>query len=78
MNDVDSWYDNAPMESVLGTLKTEWVHNRAYRTRREARTDLLCCIEAFYDRCRLHSTLDHVSPATYEQLYHQKLAFRKE
>jgi len=26
MNGVGSWYDNAPMESFFGSLKSEWVH----------------------------------------------------
>ena len=71
MNGVGTWYDNAPMESFFGTLKSEWVHHCTYRTRHEARTDLFYYIEAFYNRRRLHSALDYLSPASYEQLYHQ-------
>jgi transposase InsO family protein len=71
MNGVGTWYDNAPMESFFGTLKSEWVHHRSYRTGEEARTDLFYYIEAFYNRRRLHSALGYVSPVTYEQLYHQ-------
>ena len=26
MNGVGTWYDNAPMESFFGTLKSEWLH----------------------------------------------------
>jgi putative transposase len=72
MNGVGSWYDNAPMESFFGTLKSEWVHHCAYHTRDEARTDLFYYIEAFYNRRRLHSALDYVSPEAYELLYHQR------
>jgi transposase InsO family protein len=71
MNGVGTWYDNAPMESFFGTLKSEWVHHRTYRSRQEARTDLFYYLEAFYNRRRLHSALGYVSPETYEQLYHQ-------
>ena len=71
MNGVGTWYDNAPMESFFGTLKSEWVHHRAYRTRREARTDIFYYIEAFYNRRRLHSALGYLSPAAYEQHYAQ-------
>ena len=39
-----------------------WVNHRAYRTRDEA----------FYNRRRLHSSLDYFSPEEYEQLYHQQ------
>lgn len=72
MNGVGSWYDNAPMESFFGTLKSEWVNRRAYRTRDEARADIFYYIEAFYNRRRLHSSLDYFSPEEYELLYHQR------
>jgi transposase InsO family protein len=74
MNGVGTWYDNAPMESFFGTLKSELVHHCLYRTRTEARTDLFSYIESFYNRRRRHSALDYLSPETYEQLYHQRLA----
>jgi putative transposase len=72
MNGVGSWYDNAPMESFIGSLKSEWVHHHTYRTRDEARPDLFYYIEAFYNRRRLHSALDYLSPEAYEQLYYQQ------
>ena len=72
MNGVGTWYDNAPMESFFGTLKSELVNHRRYRTRDEARLDLFFYIEAFYNRRRLHSSLDYLSPEAYEQLYHQR------
>jgi len=72
MNGVGSWYDNAPMESFFGTLKSELVHHTAYRTRYEAQPDLVSYIESFYNRRRLHSALDYLSPEAYEQLYLQQ------
>jgi transposase InsO family protein len=74
MNGVGSWYDNAPMESFFGTLKSELVHHRLYRTRREARPDLFFYIEAFYNRRRRHSSLNYLSPEAHEKLYHQQHA----
>ena len=54
-------------ETLLGYL------HRLYRTRDEARPDLLVYIEAFYNRRRRHSSLDYLSPEeAYEQLYHQQ------
>jgi transposase InsO family protein len=70
MNGVGTWYDNAPMESFFGTLKSELVHHRSYVTRAEASPDLFYYIEAWYNRSRLHSALGYESPAAYEQLYH--------
>ena len=72
MNGVGSWYDNAPMESFFGTLKSEMVYHYLYRTRDEARPDLFFYIEAFYNRRRRHSSLDYLSPETYEQLHYQQ------
>jgi len=73
MNGVGSWYDNAPMESFFGTLKSELVHHCIYRTRTEAQTDLFFYIEAFYNRRRLHSSLDYLSPDAHKRLYDQRL-----
>ena len=70
MNGVGTWYDNAPMESFFGTLKSELVHHRSYRSRAEASPDLFYYIEAWYNRRRLHSALGYESPEVYEQLYH--------
>jgi putative transposase len=73
MNGVGSWYDNAPMESFFGTLKSEWLHHYVYHTRDQARADVFFYIESFYNRRRRHSALDYLSPEAYEQLYHQRL-----
>ena len=59
-------YDNAPMESFFGTLKSELVHHRVYHTRDEARPDLFFYIEAFYNPRRRHSALGYSSPVDYE------------
>jgi transposase InsO family protein len=76
MNGVGTWYDNAPMESFFGTLKSELVHHRTYHTRDEARPDLFFYIEAFYNRRRRHSSLDYLSPEAYEQLYQERHGLR--
>jgi putative transposase len=76
MNGVGTWYDNAPMESFFGTLKSELVNHRVFRTRHEARTDLFFYIEAFYNRRRRHSSLGYLSPEAYGQLYRQDHALR--
>jgi len=62
-------YDNAPMESFFGRLKTELVHHSDYQTRQEARMSLFGHIEGFYNLRRLHSALDYVSPVAFEQAY---------
>jgi putative transposase len=75
MNGAGTWYDNAPMESFFGTLKSERVHHLVYHTRDEARTDLFYYIEGFYNPRRRHSALDYLSPANYEKQYYQRHGF---
>ena len=72
MNGAGTWYDNAPMESFFGTLKSERVHHLVYRDRAEATTDLFCYIEGWYNRRRLHSSLAYESPEAFEQLYRER------
>jgi len=73
MSGAGNCYDNAPIESLFGTLKTELVHHRAYRTREEAKTDIFFYIEGFYNRRRRHSALGYLSPVDFE-LLHQELS----
>ncbi len=61
----DCW-DNAVVESFLGTLKQERVHGQSYQTRYEAQQDILQYISMFYNSERLHSYLDYLSPNDYE------------
>ncbi|MBX3210176.1 MAG: IS3 family transposase [Labilithrix sp.] len=60
---------NAVAESFFATLKNELVHRRTWRSRLELRTALFEYIEVFYNRRRLHSSLDYKSPAELEQEY---------
>lgn len=69
----DPW-DNAPMESFFGTLKTELVHHRKYQSREEARADIFEYIEVFYNRIRLQSALGMKSPEAYEAAYNAQFA----
>jgi transposase InsO family protein len=68
MSRTGNCYDNAPMESFFGTLKTELIHHRHYRTRSAAQQDIFEYIEVFYNRKRLHSSVAYMSPVQYEQL----------
>lgn len=61
----DCW-DNAPMESVNGTVKVECVHGVHFRTRAEAQQALVEYI-GYYNTERRHSSLGNLSPATFEQ-----------
>jgi len=61
----DCW-DNAPVESFFGTLKTELVHRCDYATHQQARQSIFDYIEFFYNRRRRHSAIGYMSPANYE------------
>jgi len=65
MNGAGSWYDNAPMQSFFGTLKSELVHHCVYHARDEAKADVFFYIESFYNRRRRHSALDYLSPEAF-------------
>jgi putative transposase len=58
-------WDNAPSESVFGSLKAERVHSAKYQTIEEAKNDVLDWI-TWYNTERLHSSLGFVAPATFE------------
>ncbi len=60
----DCW-DNAPVESFFGTLKTE-LRDPIWETRAAARAAIFEYIEVWYNRRRLHSTIGYVSPEQYE------------
>jgi transposase InsO family protein len=55
-------WDNAPMESFFGTLKTELVHHREYPDRNTARRELFAYIEGYYNRARIHSAIGYITP----------------
>ena len=63
----DCW-DNAPMESFFGTLKTELVYHEDYKTRAEARLSIFDYIETFYNNIRLQERLGYLSPNDFESL----------
>ena len=61
----DAW-DNAVAESFFSTLKNELVHHCRFADHAQARSAIFEWIEAFYNRRRIHATLDFVSPSDYE------------
>ena len=63
-------WDNAPMESCWGSLKTELVHHRRFATREQAKSELTEYIEIFYNRIRKQARLGHLSPAAFSQQYY--------
>jgi transposase InsO family protein len=59
-------YDNAMVESFFRTLKVELIYQRKFKTRQEARCAIFEFIEVWYNRQRIHSSLDYKTPVEYE------------
>lgn len=61
----DCW-DNAVAESFFHTLKVELTHHEQFTTREEAKQAIFEYIEVYYNRLRMHSANDYLSPVEYE------------
>lgn len=59
-------WDNAVSESFFHTLKIELIHQIKFKTREEAKQAIFEYIEVFYNRVRMHSANDYLSPVEYE------------
>ena len=60
-------WDNAVAESFFKTLKRELINDRRYKTRDEARQEVLKHIELYYNRQRLHSKNGYMAPCDLER-----------
>jgi transposase InsO family protein len=61
----DCW-DNAPIESFFGKLKSEWIRRRVYRNRNEAKQAIFWYVEVFHNRSRRHAALGYRTPVEFE------------
>jgi len=59
-------WDNAVSESFFHTLKTELTYHCQFQTREEAKQVIFEYIEVFYNRERIHSANNYMSPVNYE------------
>lgn len=66
-------WDNAPMESFFGSLKTEWLKFEDTTTREQAKQTTFEYIEVFYNRKRRHQAIDYNTPEAFELLYYKNL-----
>ena len=62
----DCW-DNAVAESFFHTLKTELTHHHQFKNREEAKHVIFEYIEVFYNRIRIHSANNYMSPVDFEK-----------
>lgn len=59
-------YDNAVAESFFSTLKNELTHGQRFITREQAKSEIFQFIEVFYNRKRVHQTLNYQTPEQVE------------
>ena len=64
-------WDNAVAESMFATIKTELFYRQSWATIEELRSALFDYIEVFYNRRRLHSSLDYRTPSQAEEEFAQ-------
>lgn len=60
-------WDNAPMERVFRSLKTEWIPTEGYRSIQEGQQDLTEYLMGYYNHERLHSYNQYRTPEQQEQ-----------
>lgn len=60
-------WDNAVAESFFHTLKTELIHHQSFQTKAEANQAIFEYIEVYYNRQRIHSANNNLSPVEFEE-----------
>lgn len=62
-------FDNAPMESFHASLKKYEVYLRHYSDYQDAKSSLFEYIEGFYNRNRIHSAINFLTPIEFEKSF---------
>ncbi|MGB6697351.1 MAG: integrase core domain-containing protein, partial [Methylocella sp.] len=60
-------YDNAMLETVFKTIKSELIWRTGFQSRRQAEHAIARYIDGFYNPVRRHSALGCKSPIMFEQ-----------
>jgi putative transposase len=60
-------WDNAPMERLFRSLKTEWIPGTGYGSTREARKDIGLYLMGYYNHRRPHTANGGMAPAVAEE-----------
>lgn len=66
MSKTGDCYDNAVAESFFGRLKNELIYGMWFQSREHARAEIFKFIEIFYNRQRIHQTLNYRTPDEFE------------
>jgi putative transposase len=72
MGRVGDCFDNAMMEAFWGSMQTELLNRKRWRTRLELANAIFEYVEIFHNRKRRHSALEMLTPNEYKTLYHQQ------
>ena len=59
-------YDNAAMESFWATLKKDLKITKPFKTKEDAKETIFDYIEVYYNRRRIHSSINDLSPIDFE------------
>ena len=65
MNRAGKCTDNAEMESFFHTLKGDLIKDSVFKTGKELRNSIAGYIQYFYNKSRLHFSLNYMSPVEY-------------
>ncbi len=65
-------WDNAVAESFFKTIKTEMIYHNKFKNQSEAKTAVFEYIEVWYNRKRLHSSLNYKIPYQMELEFYNK------
>ena len=60
-------WDNAVAESFFHSLKTELTNHEEFETKAQANEKIFEYIEVFYNRQRMHSSNNYLSPVEFEE-----------
>ena len=66
-------WDNAVAESFFKTLKTELIYGNTFDSIEEDKSKIFECIEIWYNKKRLHSSLGYKNPHEVEQELYLKI-----
>ena len=58
-------WDNAPMECFWGKMKQEWLNEKHFKTREEAKKEIFNYIWIYYNRERIHASNGYLTPEVY-------------
>ena len=67
MSGLGNPYDNAVIESFFKTLKSDLINDKNYINQEKAKIDIFRYIETFYNRKRIHSSINNMSPIEFSE-----------